>query len=60
MSHVAAKKLAHDQPHDQQRQQRVQNAPGHPQNGAFIFLGKISLHQFFKKEMIFSNFLHCN
>lgn len=60
MLHVPAKELGKHQPHHQQRKQRRQYTPGHPQHRALIFLFEVSLHQFLKKELVATKSLyHC-
>lgn len=53
-------KLRKDQFHDQQRQKRAENAPGHPQDRALVFLFKVTLDQLLKEELVafnqFNNF----
>lgn len=52
MFHISTKELGKYQTHHQQRKQRRQNTPGHPQHRALVFLFEISLHQFLKKELV--------
>lgn len=54
--HTPTKKLRKDQPHDQQGQQRRQHAPGHAQNGAFVFLFEITLDQFLEEKAVLKPF----
>ena len=54
MRRIAAEKLRENQPHDQQRQQRRQYAPGHAQNRTLVFLFEIAFDQLLKEELVFS------
>ena len=52
MLHGLSEKLRKYQPHDQQREQRGEQAPCHPQHRSFILLFEIPLYQLFKQELV--------
>lgn len=58
MLHGLPKELRKHQPHDQQREQRGEQAPRHSQHRSFIFLFEIPLYQFLKQELVSLHFLN--
>lgn len=56
MRRVSAEELGKHQTHDQQHQQRRQDAPRHAQHRAFIFLFEVTFHQFLEEEAVLSEF----
>ena len=53
MIYTPAEIVSKNKVHYQQRKQRGQNAPEHPQHGPLVFLFKIPLYQLFKQELVF-------
>ena len=55
---TSAEEIGENQPHDQKRQQRRQNAPGHAQYGALVFCFKVAFDQLLKEKLMCFKFLY--
>ena len=59
MRGAAAEEVAEHQAHDQQLQQGGQDAPGHAQDGALVFVLEVPVHKLLKKEKVPFQFFQC-
>ena len=60
MGGSASEELGEYHFHDQQRQQRGQNAPGHAQDCALVLLFEVAFDQFLEEELVAAYFLKHN
>ena len=53
MSDRPAEKVGKNEIHDQQHQQRREDAPQHTENGTFVLGFEVAFHQLFKQKFMF-------
>ena len=57
MRDICAKIVGKNKVQNEEGQQRVENAPAHAQQGAFVFLLEVPLHQFFEEKLVLFQFM---